>query len=352
VFSELIMKDSIKIAFVFIGTIVGAGLASGQEILQFFSLYGIKGFYGIILCCSLYLIFSILIVNLCFKYKYKSYRDILISIFGNKAGTVIDLFLSFFIFGSSTIMISGGGAMLHEYAGIKTYWGIFIMCIIVFFITILSTKGLIAINTIEVPYSVSIILMLGVLVFLSISRIGDINAFLYGIAPIKKNWLTSGILYSAFNIIGATGVICPMTNDIKNKKSFIYGCIVGSIVLTMLALSINFTILIYSPQSYHNEIPNLFIANHYGKLISLCLTIIIWLEMLSTEISDIYSLSYRIHYSSKLSYTTCVLIIMLLSIPFSFLGFSNLIALLYPPFGVVGIIFLIGCIYKYFTSRC
>jgi uncharacterized membrane protein YkvI len=274
-----------------------------------------------------------------------------VSIFGNKAGTVIDIFLTFFIFGSSTIMISGGGAMLHEYAGIKTYWGIFIMCIIVLLITLLSTKGLIAINSIVVPFSITIILMLGILVLFSISNIKDINVYLNGLEPIKNNWMTSGILYSAFNIIGATGVICPMTNDIRNKKSFIYGCIIGSIILTLLALSINFSILIYSPQSYHNEIPNLFIASHYGKFISLCLTIIIWLEMLSTEISDIYSLSYRIHYSSSLPYTTCVLLIILLSIPFSFIGFSNLIALLYPPFGVIGVIFLAGCIYKFISSR-
>lgn len=344
------MKNSILIAFVYIGTIVGAGLASGQEILQFFSLYGIKGFYGILLCCIFYMVFSIIIVNICFKYSCKSYRDIIISVFGNKIGTLIDAFLTFFIFGSSTIMISGGGAMLHEYAGVATYWGIFIMCIIVFFITIMSTKGLIAINSIVVPFSASIIIILGVLVLMSLPSISDTSKYLYNISPIKKGWLTSSILYSAFNLIGATGVICPMTNDYKNKKSFTYGCIIGSIILTLLALSINFTILVYSPKSYYNEIPNLFIANHYGRFISLCLTIIIWLEMLSTEISNIYSLSYRIHYSIKLPYTTCVLLIMLLSLPLSFIGFSNLIALLYPPFGVVGVIFLIGCIYKSVAS--
>ncbi len=42
------MKSIIKVfqvAFVFIGTIVGAGLASGKEITNFFTVYGYKSFF-------------------------------------------------------------------------------------------------------------------------------------------------------------------------------------------------------------------------------------------------------------------------------------------------------------------
>ena len=35
-----------KVASIFIGTVVGAGLASGKEIYQFFSIYGLKSFFG------------------------------------------------------------------------------------------------------------------------------------------------------------------------------------------------------------------------------------------------------------------------------------------------------------------
>ncbi len=35
---------------VFIGTIVGAGLASGQEMTQFFTTYGYKSFIGLTIC--------------------------------------------------------------------------------------------------------------------------------------------------------------------------------------------------------------------------------------------------------------------------------------------------------------
>lgn len=43
-------KTNFSSCQVFIGTIVGAGLASGKEITQFFTQYGIKSFIGIMGC--------------------------------------------------------------------------------------------------------------------------------------------------------------------------------------------------------------------------------------------------------------------------------------------------------------
>ena len=45
-----------EIAAVFIGTVVGAGLASGKEITQFFTSFGLKSFLGILFCGVFYII--------------------------------------------------------------------------------------------------------------------------------------------------------------------------------------------------------------------------------------------------------------------------------------------------------
>ena len=47
------MKSILKVVFVVIGTIIGAGFASGQEIWLFFNQYGNWGAVGIILSCSI-----------------------------------------------------------------------------------------------------------------------------------------------------------------------------------------------------------------------------------------------------------------------------------------------------------
>ena len=43
------MKNILKICFVIIGTIIGAGFASGKEIYTFFNIYKVEGLIGLII---------------------------------------------------------------------------------------------------------------------------------------------------------------------------------------------------------------------------------------------------------------------------------------------------------------
>ena len=47
------MKNAFKIAFVIIGSLVGAGFASGKEIFSFFFIYDLTGIVGIFVSCFL-----------------------------------------------------------------------------------------------------------------------------------------------------------------------------------------------------------------------------------------------------------------------------------------------------------
>ena len=58
------LSDVFQVAAVFIGTIVGAGLASGKEISNFFTYYGYKSFIGIIACGILYILVYFFIIKI------------------------------------------------------------------------------------------------------------------------------------------------------------------------------------------------------------------------------------------------------------------------------------------------
>ncbi|MCT2534954.1 hypothetical protein NC661_17530 [Aquibacillus koreensis] len=57
-------SNTLKIAAAYIGTIVGAGFATGQEVFQFFTSYGIQGIWGIILSAGLFYFFGYMILPL------------------------------------------------------------------------------------------------------------------------------------------------------------------------------------------------------------------------------------------------------------------------------------------------
>ncbi len=105
------------------------------------------------------------------------------------------------------------------------------------------------------------------------------------------------------------------------------------------------------PYIFKYEIPLLYIANRFGTIIQIMLLCIIWLEMFSTEVSNIFSVGKTMEESLGISYNKAVFIVILLAIPISQLGFVNLISVLYPSFAVVSFIFMIQCIIFYIKEK-
>jgi uncharacterized membrane protein YkvI len=124
----------------------------------------------------------------------------------------------------------------------------------------------------------------------------------------------------------------------------------GALVLTGLTFMINLMLLLNVPYIFKYEIPLLYISHRFGNLIQMFLVCIIWLEMFSTEVSDVYSVGKAITQIFNIPYKTAVVLIILIAIPISQVGFVNLISVIYPAFGVISLLFMIECVYFYFKN--
>ena len=346
------LKDKIILIFqistVFIGTVVGAGLASGQEISQFFTQYGYKSFIGILTCSIIYIVMSIIIINISMKYGLNSYDGLIKLVSPGFLGIATNFLTTFFLIGSSAIILAGSGALIHQYFQLPRWIGILLMLTISIIVLSRNIKGLMEINSIIVP---SLILVILTLFILYLAFYKNINiSYLKNIPHYKNNWFSSSLIYAGFNILCYSGVLIPLTLSINKKKSLIAGSIIGSLVLTILALIINFLLILNIPYIFKYEIPLLYIANRFGKTLQIMILIIMWLEMFSTEVSNIYSVGKNFQEIFNISYKKSIFIIILITIPISQIGFINLISFLYPAFGVVSLIFIIQCIIFYFKN--
>lgn len=339
----------LQMAAVFIGTIVGAGLASGQEITQFFSTYGYMSFMGIVICCFIYIIFGKIIISLSIKYNLKSYSDLIFLVNPSFVGKAIDIIMGLFLVSSAAIILAGSGALLHEFFRLSPFIGIFIMASISLYVLLMDTKGLIEINSFIVP-SLSIVIITIFILYLLFND--NVNLlYIKNIPAIKKAWLPSSFIYGGFNIFCCSGVLIPLSLEIKNKKSLFLGLTLGSIGLTILSLIINLLLILNIPYIFKYEIPLLYISNRFGKFIQSLLLLIIWLEMFSTEVSDIYSVCKSLTESINLSYKKSVFLVIAIALPVSQIGFVNLISILYPAFGILSLIFMLQCVYFYYKSN-
>ena len=346
-------KELIKIfqvATVFIGTIVGAGLASGKEITEFFTMYGVNSFLGIIACGIFYIIMSSIISKISIDHNLSSYSDVMNIISPNILGKFTGFITTFFLISSASIILAGSGALIHQFFGIPKILGSLIMISIAVFFLLRDTEGLIEVNTFIVP---GLIVTLTLITSLYFSFCKDTISFsnISNFPPQKTGLAISTILYAGYNTLSASGVLVPLSTQMKKTKTMIIGVITGAIGLTILCLMINLLLTVNQPYIYNYEIPLLFVANRFGNIIQALLLVIIWLEMFSTEVSDIYSISKTLEQSFNIKFKKAIFIVLGIALLISQFGFGNLITKLYPMFGLLSLIFISQCIIFFFKHK-
>jgi uncharacterized membrane protein YkvI len=339
-----------QVATVFIGTIVGAGLASGKEITEFFTMYGVNSFLGIIACGIFYIIMGSIISKISIDYNLSSYSEVINVISPNILGKFTGFITTFFLISSASIILAGSGALIHQFFGIPSILGSLIMISIAVFFLLRGTEGLIEINSFIVPALIGTITLITALYF---SFCKDIISFsnISSFTPQKSKLGISIILYAGYNTLSASGVLVPLSTQMKKTKTMIIGVIIGAIALTILCLMINLLLTINQPYIYNYEIPLLFVANRFGNIIKALLLVIIWLEMFSTEVSDIYSISKTLEQSFDIKFKKAIFIVLGIALIISQFGFGNLIIKLYPMFGILSLIFISQCIIFFFKHK-
>ena len=170
------MKNILKVVFVIIGTLIGAGFASGQEIYLFFFSYGIKGIVGIIVSSILMgvVIYKTLIIV--DKYQLKNYKEFLNvympkekKLISVNIKSIINIVINAFILITFFIMIAGFGAYFEQELGINKIIGSVILAILSFVVFMTSVKGVVKVSEILVPILIIFITIIGVI------NIKDIN---------------------------------------------------------------------------------------------------------------------------------------------------------------------------------
>lgn len=157
------MKNMIKAICVIIGTIIGAGFASGKEICVFFNQYGIKGLFGIGIasCLTGIIIYKVLIQMR--NIKVKNYNHYLEKIqIPNKIREIFSCIINIFLLVSFYIMIAGFCAYFKQEFRIPSIITGIIVSSMCYFTFIHQIEGVTKINTIIIPFLIIMVIFIGI----------------------------------------------------------------------------------------------------------------------------------------------------------------------------------------------
>ncbi len=338
------IKSTSKIIFVVIGALIGAGFASGQEIYVFFYSYGMKGFIGIIISSILigYIIYKTF--KIIQKNDISTYKEFLETIIGKDKKnliSIINIIINTFLLVTFFIMISGFGAYFEQQLGINSLIGSAILAILCYIVFMTSTKGIVKVSTIIVPFLILFIIYIGIQI-LGIIDISKIQQY-----TINNNnsftFILKSILYSSYNSILLIPVLITLKDYLKNNRINKYSSILITIIVAILSI-ILFLILSKIDVNIENlEMPAVYLVSKISNTLSIIYGFIILSSIFTTSISIGNSFIQNICKKKK-SYQHIALIMCITSVFISKIGFSNLVQILYPFFGYLGIIQIVKII--------
>ena len=323
------MKNSIKAIFVIIGTIIGAGFASGQEIYSFFNVYKENGIIGIIISSILIGLIIYIVLKKSSDLNIKSYNELLEqSKISDRIKTILKVIINIFLLMSFYIMVAGFSAYFKQELNIPNIITASIISLICYITFMKNIEGIANINTIIIPVLILIILGLGLKSDLpgTIDNIDITNIKLSG------NWLLRAIEYASYKSI----LLILMRKKkkkytIKNEKKV---SIVSTIIFFILSIIIYF--IMFNINGLENiEIPLVYIANQHGKTYSIIYSVVIIVAIYTTMISAGYGFLNNCTKKQN-NFKILAAFICIFAIFISNLSFSKLVNLTYPVFGILG----------------
>ena len=343
-------KEAIKIGFAYVGIVVGAGFSTGQEVMQFFSPYGLWSYIGVLLSGLILGFIGRQVAKIGTAFDAQNHESTLDYLFGNAFSKIVDYLLIFFLFGISVTMIAGAGSTFQESFGVPTWLGALIMVIAIYITLLMDFNKIVRALGIVTPFLIILVVIIAAYYLFNGSiSFGKVNETV----PHDSLWLgiLKGINYGGLAFAVGFSTIVAIGGDASRRRVSGAGALFGGIIYTILLALINFALQSEFPKIKDPDIPMLTLANAINPWIALVLSVIMLAVMYNTILGLMYSFAARFTEPYSKKYHIFIIVMVIVAYGLSFVGFAGLINYLYPIMGYVGLIVVIGVLIKYYSRK-
>ncbi|WP_210366312.1 hypothetical protein [Bacillus sp. REN3] len=327
-----------QVAAVYVGTVVGAGFATGREIVEFFSRFGIFGLIGILMSGYILIYMGSKLMRIAASIGAQSYEQMNEHLFGRFFGKLINLLMLVMLLGVCSVMLSGAGAVFEEQLGLTKSFGVFLTIALSLAVMAVGIKGIFAVNTFVVPM---MILFSLILFSLSVRLPGFMEQVLF-IPYAEDGWkaVVAPFSYTALNLALAQAVLVPVAAEIKDDNTVKWGGILGGLALTLILLASHLT-LIMLPGFEGFDIPMAVIMKQLASSLYGIFVLIVYGEIFTSVIGNIFGLERQIQKYMTLPTVLVVTVLFLICYLISLVHYGTLLSILYPVFGYISLTFII-----------
>ena len=218
------MKNILKVVLVIIGTLIGAGFASGKEVYVFFNKYGSCGLYGMILSGIILSLVIYKVLKLTKNNKIDNYKELITRISEHKKiNKILSNIINIFLLMSFFVMVSGFASYFYEQLNINSLIMAIIMAVLCLVTFNRSIDGITKANTILIPFLIIFIIVAAIIngkYFIdNYNYIDSIFINTNSEFKIINNWIISAILYASYNSIILIPILIGVQDIVERREN-------------------------------------------------------------------------------------------------------------------------------------
>ena len=359
-----------RLALGYAGMFFGAGFVSGQEIRQFFVVYGTAGLFGLVLSALLFFAVGVLFFETAQQSPEQTVGELLVPGYHPLLSGAVDLAEDVLLFGVVVIMTAGAGAMVQQVTGWSAAAAGFVFAVVLFAASLKNMRSVMMVFSVLAPCLTVCAVAVAVFVLVKYSGGAGTAGAAVGEAaaaaslpagasesaetsgsPLLRGPWSSAVLYAVYNLFGSFSIMLAMLPRLPDRKKTAAGMALGSLFLLIPAECVAASMLVV-PGSMAEEVPTAYLAGLLSPWFRNIYSILMLSGMASAALGCLVGFLEQLKLwrgsggfpYRRISFAVCILAWVL-----SLAGFGSLVGFIYPLFGYIGIPCVAYLLIKDFT---
>lgn len=337
----------------FIGVIVGAGFASGQEAMQYFVAFGNEGLWGVAVAAALMMVAGIAMLQLGSYFQADEHTAVYGKVSGPFISRVLDWSTLLTLFSIGFVMFAGGGSNLNQGFGIPTAVGGVIILALVLLTGLLDVDKVTTVIGLITPFI--IVFIVGATVYsIATADVDLAAAHAYATENVETtlpNWWIASLNYTGLNAICAVSMSIVIGGNFLDSRSVGWGGVLGGLVYLLLLSLLVVSLYFVAPQVNGTDLPVLELIKQINPTLANAMTIIIFGMIFNTAVGMFYAMAKRLTRNKKEHFYKVYAAACLIGFVLSFAGFQTLVSWVYPILGYLGVLLIIVMAWGWISHR-
>ena len=349
------MGKTFKVALALVGLTVGAGFASGQEVIQYFLSFGYWGIVGAAIAGITIAVFSGWVYQLGSYYLADDHSAVFKSVSRPWIAKYMDITTMFTLFCIGFVMVAGAGANLEQQFGLPTWVGSAIMVVLLLLSGLLDVDKLTSVISFITPLLIICLLAAFVITLTDMpDNVGQINEIAQTnphASGTFDNWLITALNYATLVMIMDTSMMLVFAGSHMNPAQAGKGGLLGGIMFAVLLLILTFVLFMNMEHVMGSDLPLLKVFDNMHPTVGVFVSIVIYLMIYNTAVGLFYALGRRLSNDKPGKFRVYYGIVVLVGFALSFIGFADLVGWVYPVLGYLGLVLGIVMGVAWFRDR-